>query len=48
VPPASQDHSRRTATRNEPVLLTLSRRRDDAAPPVSACAESPLAGFSPG
>jgi hypothetical protein len=35
------------------VLLTLSRRRYDertaespAAPPVSACAESPLAGFA--
>ncbi|RLV47538.1 mycofactocin radical SAM maturase [Nocardioides mangrovicus] len=42
VPAASQDHSRRTPTRNEPVMLTLQRQ-----PPVSACAESPLAGFDP-
>ncbi|MCY1159489.1 MAG: mftC [Citricoccus sp.] len=46
VPPASQDHSRPFATRNEPVLVQLQRRRP-AAPPVSACAESPLAGFQP-
>ena len=46
VPPASQDHSRPFATRNEPVLVQLQRRRPDA-PPVSACAESPLAGFQP-
>ncbi|GAB7003066.1 mycofactocin radical SAM maturase [Nocardioides sp. AN3] len=52
LPAPSQDHSRTAPTRNAPVLLTLSRRRPDAdispaAPPVSACAESPLAGFSP-
>ena len=42
VPAASQDHSRSTPARNQPVLLTLMSR-----PPVSACAESPLAGFDP-
>lgn len=42
IPPASVDHSRSAPTKNAPVLLTLSRR-----PPVSACAESPLAGFEP-
>jgi mycofactocin radical SAM maturase len=51
VPAPSQDHSRRTRTRNEPVLLQLSRRDEaagpPAAPPVSACAEHPLAGFTP-
>jgi mycofactocin radical SAM maturase len=54
LPAPSQDHSRTAPTRNAPVLLTLSRRRPDAgvglspeAPPVSACAESPLAGFTP-
>ncbi|MCW2759401.1 MAG: mftC [Nocardioidaceae bacterium] len=51
VPAASQDHSRRTPTRNEPVMLTLARRDDAvramAAPPVTACAEDPLAGFAP-
>jgi hypothetical protein len=50
LPAPSQDHSRTAPTRNAPVLLTLSRRRPDAgpdAPPVSACAESPLAGFVP-
>jgi mycofactocin radical SAM maturase len=46
IPLASQDHSRPTASRNQPVLLQLSRREDIASPPVSACAESPLAGFS--
>ena len=49
LPAPSQDHSRTAPTRNAPVLLTLSRRRPDespSAPPVSACAESPLAGFS--
>ena len=43
VPVASQDHSRTGPTRNQPVMLTLMTR-----PPVSACAESPLAGFDPG
>jgi len=47
VPAPSQDHSRRTVTRNQPVLLQLSRREDLAAPPVSACAKNPLAGFHP-
>ncbi|GAA1970797.1 mycofactocin radical SAM maturase [Nocardioides panacihumi] len=50
IPAPSQDHSRSAPTRNAPVLLTLSRRRPDQgpdAPPVSACAESPLAGFVP-
>ncbi|GAA1151415.1 mycofactocin radical SAM maturase [Nocardioides aquiterrae] len=42
IPTASQDHSRATPTRNQPVLLKLMTR-----PPVSDCAESPLAGFAP-
>ena len=50
IPAASQDHSKATPTRNQPVMLTLTRRPGadtPAAPPVSACAESPLAGFTP-
>jgi len=47
IPAASQDHSRDAPGRNAPVLLTLSRRDGVDAPPVSACAESPLAGFVP-
>ncbi|MFT4083597.1 MAG: mycofactocin radical SAM maturase [Nocardioides sp.] len=51
IPAASQDHSRRNATRNQPVLLQLRTREEalatPAAPPVSACAENPLAGFVP-
>ncbi|MFE7227304.1 mycofactocin radical SAM maturase [Nocardioides sp. NPDC057577] len=49
IPAVGQDHSRSAPSRNAPVLLTLSRRRPDSelAPPVSACAESPLAGFAP-
>lgn len=47
VPAASQDHSRTTPGRNQPVMLRLGRREDLAAPPVSACAEGPLAGFRP-
>ncbi|MCW2867374.1 MAG: mftC [Marmoricola sp.] len=47
VPSASQDHSRSKPARNEPVMLTLTRREDLLAPPVSACAENPLAGFTP-
>ena len=47
VPAPSQDHSRRTPTRNQPVLLQLTRRDELSAPPVSACAEHPLAGFQP-
>ena len=42
VPAPSQDHSKTSPTRNQPVLLQLLTR-----PPVSACAESPLAGFDP-
>jgi mycofactocin biosynthetic radical S-adenosylmethionine protein MftC len=42
VPAPSQDHSKTTATRNQPVMLQLLTR-----PPVSACAESPLAGYEP-
>ncbi|MEU6609673.1 mycofactocin radical SAM maturase [Streptomyces shenzhenensis] len=48
VPRPSVDHSRRTspAARSGPVDLTLVRRREDlAAPPVSDCAEDPLAGL---
>jgi hypothetical protein len=51
TPAASQDHSKTTPTRNQPVMLTLGRRPDDltspSAPPVSACTENPLAGFVP-
>jgi mycofactocin radical SAM maturase len=42
VPAPSQDHSKPAATRNQPVMLQLLTR-----PPVSACAENPLAGFTP-
>ncbi len=42
IPAASQDHSKANPTRNQPVMLTLLTR-----PPVSACAENPLAGFDP-
>jgi mycofactocin radical SAM maturase len=42
VPAPTQDHSRSTPTRNQPVMLQLLTR-----PPVSACAESPLADFTP-
>lgn len=48
LPQISNDHSHRTSpprTRGE-VRLTLQRRRP-AAPPTSACDESPLAGFTP-
>jgi mycofactocin radical SAM maturase len=47
VPAASQDHSKANPTRNQPVMLQLLTRRPSSAP-VSACAESPLAGFDPG
>lgn len=48
VPAASQDHSRRAlAERAKPIMLQLRRREDLAAPPVTACAEDPLAGFRP-
>jgi hypothetical protein len=42
VPAASQDHSKPAPTHNQPVMLQLLTR-----PPVSACAESPLAGYDP-
>ena len=50
IPRASQDHSRAVPARNQPVMLRLVTRRPaapPAAPPVNACAESPLAGFVP-
>ena len=51
LPPQGKDHSKANPTRNQPVMLTLSRRDDALAvqatkPPVSACAENPLAGFT--
>ena len=46
-PAPGQDHSRAVPARSQPVMLTLTRRRDAPAPPVSACAQSPLAGFVP-
>jgi mycofactocin radical SAM maturase len=46
VPGVSQDHSRAVPARNQPVMLTLLSSRP-AAPPVNACAGSPLAGFVP-
>ncbi len=39
----STNHSKVNPTRNQPVMLTLLTR-----PPVSACAQNPLAGFDPG
>jgi mycofactocin biosynthetic radical S-adenosylmethionine protein MftC len=42
IPESSQDHSKSTPTRNQPVMLQLMTR-----PPVSACAESPLADYTP-
>jgi mycofactocin radical SAM maturase len=49
TPQPSHDHSHRTSPpRSRPVKVDLVRRRDDVtSPPVSACAESPLAGFAP-
>jgi mycofactocin radical SAM maturase len=44
VPAASADHSRTGPTRNQPVMLQL-LTAPPAAPPVSACAQSPLADF---
>ncbi|MDF2576396.1 MAG: mftC [Agromyces sp.] len=51
VPKHAGDHSHRTSpprprTGMGPVKLTLSRREDLQAPPVNACAEDPLAGFT--
>lgn len=55
IPESSQDHSKKNPTRNQPVMLQLGRRPEDLEAaltprgmPVSACAESPLAGFDPG
>jgi hypothetical protein len=45
IPAASQDHSRSTPARNAPVFVPLGL--SPATKPVSACAESPLAGFTP-
>jgi mycofactocin biosynthetic radical S-adenosylmethionine protein MftC len=50
LPAPSQDHSRNAPGRNQPVMLQLSRPSDllnPVSPPVSACAENPLAGFDP-
>jgi len=48
LPKPSQDHSHRTRPAPvEPVLLQIGRGPTPAAPPVHACAESPLAGFRP-
>ena len=47
----SGDHSHRTTraprAASGPVRVTISRRADLTRPPVSACAEDPLAGFDP-
>ncbi|MEU8198573.1 mycofactocin radical SAM maturase [Microbispora amethystogenes] len=50
VPRPSQDHSRRPGARRAgagPVPVRIGRRPSPAPPPVHACAESPLAGFTP-
>ncbi|MCC9196864.1 mycofactocin radical SAM maturase [Arthrobacter sp. zg-Y820] len=50
APRSGVDHSHRTSPprpRTGPVPVTISRRRVEQ-PPVSACAENPLAGFVPG
>jgi mycofactocin radical SAM maturase len=50
APKPTGDHSHSAASTKRmlggPVPLTLSVRRPDAAPPVSACAENPLAGLT--
>jgi mycofactocin radical SAM maturase len=49
VPAPSQDHSHRArpaSGRPEPVLIQLGAGPGPAAPPVSACAQNPLAGFT--
>lgn len=47
LPKPSQDHSHRTRpTPVEPVLLQIGRGPTPAAPPVRACSESPLGGFT--
>jgi len=45
VPVASQDHSRSVPTKRDPVFVPLGV--GPAAAPVHACAENPLAGFTP-
>ncbi|MFC4565574.1 mycofactocin radical SAM maturase [Nocardiopsis mangrovi] len=47
IPAPSADHSHRTAraARRGPVPVTLTRHRPPDRPPVSACAEDPLAGL---
>lgn len=42
LPVVGQDHSKTAPTRNQPVMLKLM-----TSPPVSSCADSPLAGFAP-
>ena len=51
LPAPSKNHSRTKPTRNAPVLLSIGKRPPEfagaSARPVSDCAESPLAGFTP-
>ena len=47
VPAPSRDHSRPMPARRQPVLVQLGRHENTAGPPVSACAEHPLAGYRP-
>ena len=46
IPAASQDHSKTSKRKAEPVLVQLGQLMP-AKPPVHGCAESPLAGFDP-
>ena len=46
VPAASQDHSKTSKRKQEPVLIQFGML-SPATPPVHGCAESPLAGFNP-
>jgi len=46
VPAASQDHSKTSKRKSEPVFLQLGML-NPATAPVHGCAESPLAGFNP-
>lgn len=45
VPPPGQDHSRTARTQRDPVFVPLGL--GPVAPPVTACAADPLAGFTP-
>jgi len=47
IPSSGSDHSRSQPGRNQPVMLQIGRRPSNDAPPVSMCAEDPLAGFRP-